>query len=236
MQDILIKDFPDRDKPRERLFVKGAAALSDYELLSILLGSGGKGISAVSLAKAVLSKYGGFAQLLKAGPSKLRSESNIGPAKSSRFFAAMEIYRRIQSDKSAENGITISSAEDVFRLMLTDIQGKDKEILFLVSMDTRNRLISKDVISIGTINQTLTSPRELYRVALLRNAVSVIMIHNHPSQDTQPSSEDIEITLQLCDAGRAVGINFLDHVIVCDTGYTSMKTLGLLKNLKLGGR
>ena len=226
-----VRDLPVGEKPRERLVKHGAAALSDSELLAIILGEGGKDESVLSLARRILIEFGGLGGVLQASPEQLMALKNVGKVKAITVKAVCEIGLRVTSgsERSVE---FIKSPEDIYKLVKKDLYGKKKEHLYLISIDSRGSVIAQDLISIGTVNETVVHPREVFRQAVMRAAVSIILVHNHPSQDTSPSSEDIFLTKKIVEGGRLVGINILDHVIVSDKEFCSLKALGLLKTGK----
>lgn len=230
-----LRDLARTEKPRERLAELGTRSLSDSELLAIVLRSGGKGESALSLAQNLLNKYEGFYGLNSASLEHLMEIKNIGFAKATSIKALCEIAIRL-SNLPEKKTVTIKTPKEVFRLVKKDLYGKKREELILICLDTRNKFISKDRVSVGTINETLIHPREVFRQALLRNAVSIILVHNHPSQESSPSSEDILLTEKIAKAGKLLGIALVDHVIVCDREFCSLKALGIFKTIKFNGK
>ncbi|OGC47237.1 hypothetical protein A2886_01145 [candidate division WWE3 bacterium RIFCSPHIGHO2_01_FULL_42_13] len=231
MSSYKVRDLPDSEKPRERLVKYGAEILSDSELLAIILSVGGKEESVLELSRRVLAEFGGFKGLAQASPEQLVSLKNVGEVKAITIKAACEIGLRVTSDSGPASEF-IKSPEDIYRLVRKDLYGKKKEHLYLISIDSRGRAIAQDLISIGTVNEAVVHPREIFRQAIMRTAVSIILVHNHPSQDTSPSSEDIFLTKKVADAGRLLGLNVLDHVIVSDKEHCSLKALGFLKAKK----
>lgn len=231
MQNYLIKDLNKNEKPREKLSNKGISALTDEELLALVISSGGKNISAVDLSREILKTHGGLHSLVNLDLESLTSIKHINNAKASSILAACEIGLRICSKKGG-NLNRINSPQDVFDLIRKDIFQKDKEHLFLLSLNTRNMLLAKDLISIGTVNETLIHPREVFKKALVRNAVKIILVHNHPSNDPNPSDEDIKITEKVAKSGKQIGIPLIDHVIVCNNDYVSLKAQNIFDTYK----
>ena len=223
-----MKQLNDGDKPRERLLSLGPESLSDAELLAIILRSGGTQSSALSLAQQLLRHFGGLPGLIKAGSAQLTNFKHVGIAKATGIMALSEITKRALIKSSVEK-IVVEKPSDIYQAIKKDLYNKEKEYLFIISLDARNKIISKDLISIGTINETLISPREVFRQALLRNSTSIALAHNHPSGNSQPSREDIIITERMVKTGIEIGIPLLDHLIICNDSYTSLKSLGVLK-------
>lgn len=225
INNFKIKDLNNNEKPRERLVYKGANALADYELLAILLHSGGTTESALELAQKILSKFGGFKGLINADIVQLQTFKNVGIAKASTIKASCEIALRINTE--TETKIKIQKPEHIFKVLKKDLFEKTKEHFYVISLDTRNYLIAVDLVSIGTVNETLVHPREVFKQALSRNAVSIIVAHNHPSGQPDPSPEDIIVTERVAKVGIALGIPLLDHVIISNNLFISLKALNL---------
>lgn len=228
MQKILIKDFLDNNKPRERLLYKGSEALSDAELVALLLRVGGKNTSAVDTANLLLKKYKSLSNLLQASVIQLQKNKNVGPAKASILKAAWEITKRVNSlDQKRKQ--TIKTPKDVHRIMKKYFLRKKIELLYLISLDSQKAIISIDQISMGAVNETLFPIREIIQKALENDAVYLIACHNHPSKDTTPSREDILVTKSLDDACALIGLALIDHVIITDENFHSIKSSNLLK-------
>ncbi len=225
--NYLIKDLNKNEKPREKLILHGAASLTDAELIALLIRSGGKESSALDVANNLLKKYESLDGLIGLDTQHLNQFKYIDIAKSSAIISAIEIAMRIKY-RVNKSSTKIQKPEHIFDILKNDLYKKSKEHLYLLSLNSRNQLISKDLISIGTINETLLSPREIFRQALLRNAVGIIIAHNHPSSDPTPSDEDILTTKNLAEASIHTGLIFLDHIIISDEKFISMKSLGLL--------
>jgi DNA repair protein RadC len=215
-----------RDLPRERLVQKGPSALSNSELLALVLGSGSKGSNVFELARVLMYKYESLNSFFDLSYNSLVKINGIGQAKASKVLAIKELSLRL-----TQNTYSISSQvktpNDVYELLKYDLLNKDKEYLFVLSLDTKNRVVSKDLVCIGILNEVLIHPREIFKFALVNNAYSVLIVHNHPSNDPKPSDADIEITDELANAGLLLGIPVLDHLIFYNSGITSMKKLNL---------
>jgi DNA repair protein RadC len=225
MKYSTIKDMPRVKKPRERLIEKGAEALRDSELLAILLGSGYKGKNVLDVARRIISEYP--SRKLAALPfDKLKKLKGVGPAKACLIRAAFELSKRAFA--VGEDLLpTISTPKDVAN-EVTNIRRNKKENFVVLYLNARNQVIYKETISIGTLNASVVHPREVFQPAVTKSAASIILAHNHPSGDTKPSDDDIELTKRIAKAGEIMGIEVLDHVIVSEKGHLSMKDKGLI--------
>lgn len=224
---VTIKDMPLETRPRERLLREGAGALTDMELLAILLRTGTATASAMELAAAILGRFGSLRALVSASAEELSDLKGVGPAKAALLQAALEIGRRI-AGSGEEVRPVIRSPEDAAGLVMEEMRHLDREHFRALLLNTKNQVIAREVISIGTLNSSTVHPRELFKNAIKRNAAAVILIHNHPSGDPAPSSEDLAVTGRLVEAGRIIGIEVLDHLIIGDNRFVSFKAKGLL--------
>ncbi len=217
-----IKDLEKVDLPREKLAKYGRDKLNDFELLAILLGSGIKGLNVLELSKKILKivdKIGIKNITLK----DLLEIKGLGNAKASQVFALFELGRRLNSENKTE----ILSAEDVWKLC-GDIYESKKENFLAFYLDTQNRFIERQIISIGTLNASLVHPREVFEPAIVLHSASIIIAHNHPSGELEPSKEDMEVTKRLKEAGFLLGIEIVDHIILTKNGYFSFEEKKLL--------
>jgi len=226
----LIKDMPVNMRPREKLLAQGENALNEHELLAIILGQGTRDISALELANRLLDTYKGLRRLQEASLEELIQAKGIGPAKAASIKASIEIGRRIALD--VETRILIKSPEDVKQivrqLLIQEMRDYDREHFMVLYLDRKGGLIVKEDISVGGLHSSIAHPREVFKTAVKRSAASLILAHNHPSGDPTPSREDIEITRRLADAGNIMGIEVLDHVIIGENIYCSLKEKGLI--------
>ncbi len=222
MERMTLKDLPQAERPRERLIRYGSDKLSLTELLAIIIGKGTPGESVAVLASRLLSKFGDLNRLEEASIEELTKIKGIGEAKATQIKAALELGRRLFSQEEVK-GKTIQTAEDVYKLMRAELKNKKKEHFKLILLNTRNQVIRKVSVSKGTLNASLIHPREVFRSALSHSAASVILVHNHPSGDPKPSDDDIKITKRLIEAGKIMGIEVHDHVIMAGDRYTSLK-------------
>jgi len=226
---LTIKDWPEHERPRERLFRVGAQALSDAELLAILLGTGNKTDTALDLAKQLLhwgeANYGpGLGFLKEASKQELMCLSGIGMAKAARLKACVEIHRRLQqSGQHLMPRIEISCGRDVYELLKADMEQLDREQVWILMLNVRNHLIHREVISVGSLDTSIVHPREIFKNCIKRSAAAVIIAHNHPSGDAAPSDDDIRMTKRIIEAGKIVGITVLDHVIIGRGEYISLR-------------
>ncbi len=213
-----IKDISLNNRPIERLEKMGVSVLSDSELLSIILKTGNKGENVIDLSNRLISIYG-LERLSGRSLKELQQIKGIGKAKSSQILAIFELSKRYYISK--QDGITIRSAKDVYGYCHPRLKGLDKEHLLILHLDTKNRIIKDEIISIGTLNSSLIHPREVFKSAIRQSANSIIVVHNHPSGNAEPSDQDEKITDILFKAGKLLSINVLDHVIIGDSVYYS---------------
>lgn len=215
---VKIKDMPVFKRPREKLFEQGPKALKDGELLSILLRTGYYGSSALEVANRIL-KTKNLAELAQLGPKRLAAIKGLGKSRAATIIAALELSERILVK---DMNLKINNAEDAFKVT-SYLAEKKKEYLVALYLDARNQLIKKQTISIGILTANLIHPREVFAPAIENNAAKIIIIHNHPSGDPQPSTEDIEITKNLIEAGKIIGIELVDHLILTKNKFFSFK-------------
>ena len=218
-----IKDLPKVDRPREKLEKYGPEKLSNSELLAILLGSGQKGINVVQLSKRILSKFSGDG-LSKADIKELKNTFGLGNAKACEIVACFELGRRLLQNKQSA---LLLSPKDVWD-QLKDIRDNKKEHFVIFFLDTRNQEIKREIISIGSLNASLVPPREVFEPAVRYSAAQIIVAHNHPSGDPEPSKEDLEVTQKLVESGKILGIDVIDHVVVTKDRFLSLKKQNLI--------
>jgi DNA repair protein RadC len=216
------------DGPRERLDALGPGALSDAELLALLLRTGGPGRAAQSLASELLARHDGVAGLARTGPAELRQTAGIGPAKSASLLAALELGRRLAT-RRLRTGDAIRGPADVHRHFHARLRDAPHERFLVLLLDGRHRVLREATASQGTLTASLVHPREVFRPALREGAAAVILVHNHPSGDPTPSREDREVTERLVQVGEILGVPVLDHVIVAERGYVSLRQDGGLR-------
>ena len=221
-----ISDLQRSDRPRERLANQGADALSEAELVAILLRTGTRGASALRLAEALLHDCGGAAGLRHARYDELRGRHGFGAAKAAQLLAAIELGHRFARAEVAGRP-SIQSPEDVAELLRYEIGGREQEHLVAVLLDTRNRWLRTVEVYVGSLNTSVVRIGEVFREAVRANAAAVIIAHNHPSGDPSPSPEDVAVTRALVEAGRLLDIEVLDHVVIGMDGHLSLRQAGL---------
>ncbi|MBN1175599.1 DNA repair protein RadC [Candidatus Woesearchaeota archaeon] len=213
-----IKEISLDNRPRERMEKQGASVLSDAELLAVILQKGTREENVIDMSHRLISKYG-VDKLSFCSLNELQEIKGIGKAKASQILALFEFNKRHTLSK--QNGKPIKSAKDVYDYCSPKLVGTDKEHFMILHLDTRNRVIKDEIVSVGTLNSSLIHPREVFKSAIKESANSVILIHNHPSGVVEPSDEDIKITDVLIKSGELLSIKVLDHVIVGSEGYYS---------------
>lgn len=221
-----IKELPVDMRPREKMLAKGEEYLSEAELLAILLGSGTRKLSAIELAQHLLQKYDGLRLFKTLTIQEMLEHEGIGLAKAARIRAAAELGRRLALMSNQQQ--QIKSPEDVKNYVMEDMRYYDREHFKCLYLNRKNQVISLETISIGGLANSLVHPREVFKPAVKRSAAAVILIHNHPSGDPTPSKEDINITKRLIESGKLLGIEVLDHVIIGDGRYVSLKASNVI--------
>ncbi len=230
-----VKDLPADLRPREKLLKFGLNAMNNYELIAILLRTGTKGKSVIDVSKELLKKFNKLEYFFEASMNELRdSKLGIGLAKSAELYACIGLARRYADEllenekKKLMNQQSITSpsvAVDAVRMHISDFS---KEHFFVVSLDTRNRITDISEVSTGSLTASVVHPRETFETAIRKHAAGIIVFHNHPSGDCDPSSEDINITKRLFEAGKILGIDLLDHIIISKSDYLSMRDRGYI--------
>lgn len=216
-----VKDLPLDDRPREKLLLRGSQSLSDAELLAILLRTGTKGKSVVQVAYDLIQRYGNLASLSTKSYSELIKTNGIKKDKAATLVAAFEIGKRtaIQSKWFSEKKIT--SPEDVAHIFIPMLKDELSEHFYIVCLNAANKIIRIDLISTGSLDSSIVHPREVFKVAIENSAKSIILVHNHPSGNCEPSTEDISITKKLVEISKLMEIPVFDHLIIAENRYTS---------------
>ncbi|WP_369902456.1 DNA repair protein RadC [Bacillus manliponensis] len=220
-----IRDVVKEDQPRERLLVEGAGSLSNAELLAVILRTGSKDESVLTLANRILYHFDGLRMLKDATVEEMTSIHGIGVAKASQLLAAFELGRRMVRLQYAQR-YSIRSPEDCANYMMEEMRFLQQEHFVCLYLNTKNQVIHRQTIFIGSLNSSLVHPREVFKEAFRRAAASIICLHNHPSGDPSPSREDIEVTRRLVECGKIIGIDVLDHIIIGDHKFISLKEKG----------
>lgn len=227
VQSMRMKDVPKEDRPRERMLKAGAAHLSNQELIAILLGSGTKSEPVTSLAARVLMHFEGLKLLKDATIEELTAIKGIGTAKGVQLLAAIELGKRMHRHQPAERYV-IRSPEDGANYVMEEMCTLKQEHFVALFLNTKHQVIHRQTIFIGSLNASIVHPREVFREAIKRSSAAIIVIHNHPSGDPSPSQEDIHVTRRLYEAGKMIGIELLDHLIIGDRKFVSLKEKGYL--------
>ena len=222
-----IKSWPQDDRPREKLLKRGAGALSNSELLAILLRTGVSGNSAIDLARQMLEKFGTFRNMSHTDIREWREFKGLGPAKIAQIQAALEIGRRFREDEVLGDKPKVASAKDVVDIIMPRMRDLKTEVFKVVYLNGSNRIIDISDAACGTVNHAMPIVREIIHTALQKFAAAIICAHNHPSANIAPSPEDKKFTGELAAAGKLMGIKVLDHVIIGDGNYFSFADQGL---------
>jgi DNA repair protein RadC len=222
-----IKDWPLGEQPREKLLKRGVESLSDAELLAIIIGSGSRGVTALDLAQTLLREVGGLQALGEKEHQFLRQYKGIGRTRSITLVALFELSRRLQASGIRESPV-ITSPEDVAALFIPRYRGIQQERFYVIHLNSANRVIREVEISRGILNMSPVHPREVFHSAIIDRAASVILVHNHPSGNTEPSDEDRSVTRQIVESGRVLGIPVHDHVIIAGNHFMSFRSRNLM--------
>lgn len=221
MEGFKVKDLPDQDRPREKLLLRGPQNLSDAELIAILLRTGKQGKSVIQMAQEIIKKYDNLASLATQSAESLTNVSGIGKDKAATLIAAFELCRRIENSSRNIWNKKITSPGDVAEYFIPLLRDEVKEKFIVVCLSSSNKIIKYETISVGNLNTSIVHPREVFKVAIENNSANIILLHNHPSGNPEPSNEDIKITKQLIEAGNIFDIQVFDHIIIAENGFTS---------------
>ena len=225
-----IKEWPEDERPRERLLRLGAGTLSTSQLLAIILGTGGRNKSALALGREALLHFKGLKGMEDASVSEFSDLKGLGGAKIARLKAAFELGRRLLQEEAADarQDHSFRNSREVYEYYRPKFYGLKKEKFLCVLLDIKNRIFKEIPVSDGTLSFSPVHPREVFKYAIKESAASVLFVHNHPSGDPTPSMDDIDITKRLIETGKIIGINVLDHVVVADGNYVSIMEKGYL--------
>jgi DNA repair protein RadC len=222
-----VRDLPQEERPRERLQRLGAENLPVQELLAVILGKGFSHESVLITVQRLLDKFKTTRGIAEASYEELRQVRGIGQAKACQIIAAFELANRWNANSVTHQNSAVSSPEDVYNELKAKARGKMKEYFWAVLLDTRNKIIKSVEISIGSLDSSIVHPRELFKEAISASASSIIVAHNHPSGNPQASQEDIKLTKRLKESGEIIGIEIVDHIILGEERFLSMKREGL---------
>jgi DNA repair protein RadC len=222
---LMIRDFPLSERPRERMLKEGKEVLSNQELLAIILRSGTKDESVLQLAHRIIRHFEGLQMLHDANVSELKAIKGIGDVKAVEIMASLELGRRF-SRLQMEEKYTVRSPEDGARYVMDDMRFLSQEHFVCIYLNTKNQVLHRQTVFIGSLNASIVHPREVFKEAFRRSAASILCFHNHPSGDPTPSREDIEVTKRLVECGKVLGIEVLDHIIIGDQTFVSLKEKG----------
>lgn len=224
---MLIRDYPKEERPRERFVQDGPQSLSNQELLALLLRTGSKEESVLQLSNRLIKSFEGLRLLKEASVEEMTEIKGIGEAKAIQILAAVELGRRIHKLNDQDRYV-IRSPEDGANYCMEEMRFLTQEHFVCLYLNTKNQVLHKRTIFIGSLNASIVHPREVFKEAFRRSAASIICLHNHPSGDPSPSREDIEVTKRLVECGKIMGIEVLDHIIIGEHKYVSLKEKGYL--------
>ncbi len=227
---LTVKDLPGLDRPDEKLEKYGPKTLTDAELLAVIIRTGTKEVQSVELASQILNRSlecPGLLGLKALTLPELMDIKGVGKVKALQILAIGELSRRI-AKSSINKGEAFSEPEMIARYYMEDMRHLQREEIILVMMNSKSQIIKDEVISRGTVNSSILSPREVFLLALKFNAVHIVLLHNHPSGDPTPSKEDLLMTARIAEAGKLIGILLMDHLIIGDNKYISLKERGFL--------
>ncbi|WP_184403499.1 RadC family protein [Geomicrobium halophilum] len=219
--------LPASEMPRERLVKEGAERLSNQELIAIILRTGTRSETVLQLANRVLREFDGIMMLKDASLEELQAMKGIGQVKAVGLRAALELGKRIHTAREGERYV-IRTPEDVSDYVMEEMRFLSQEHFVAIYLNTKNQVLHKKTIFIGSLNASIVHPREVFKEALRRSAASIVCLHNHPSGDPAPSKEDSEVTKRLVECGKILGIDVLDHIIIGDLQYASLRELGII--------
>lgn len=223
---IAIKDMPQNMRPREKMMELGEGSLNDVEILAIILGNGTRKMSVLDVSAQLLYKEQGLRYLKEASLEELTTQKGIGMAKAISIKAALELGKRVAQEQ--HDRLIIKSPQDVKNRVMEEMRYFHREHFRVMYLDRKGGLITMEDISVGGLHSSIVHPREVFKIAVKRSAASIILVHNHPSGDPTPSKEDVEVTKRLIEAGSIMGIEVLDHVIIGDNKYCSLKEKSLI--------
>jgi len=222
----MIRDLPAWERPRERLLNHGVSALSNAELLAIVLRTGSRAESVLAMSTRLLAQFGGLPGLARASFSELKAERGVGEAKTAQLLASIELGKRLLSCHPEARAV-VRSPQDIANLLMAEMSFLEQEQLRVVLLNTKNQVVSVAEVYRGSVHTSMIRAAEVFREAIKQNCPALVVVHNHPSGDPTPSSDDIKVTEQLVEAGQILNIELLDHIILGQKNFTSLKEKGL---------
>lgn len=226
-KSFTMHDLPREERPRERLVKFGESALSAQELLQLILGRGIAGESVAAIAQKLLTQFGSLQKLSEASIEELSSIKGIGLAKAVQIKATFEVGRRLSNQTPLYKSKELTDSQKVYQLMKSKLKDYHKEHFYIIVLNSRGYSIAE--VSIGSLNASIVHPREVFAEAVKNKAASIILVHNHPSGDPEPSEDDLDLTQRMVEAGKILGIEVIDHVIISKNSYFSFKEKKLLQ-------
>ena len=226
--NVRISDIPENERPMEKLLLNGPEALNNAELLAIILRTGIRGENVVALSNRLLSEVEGLDGLLISNYAEMTNIKGIKKIKASQLIAMVELFKRFKTLRSQNQNCKISSPKNISDMLMNEMTDLNQEVLKLIMLNTKNKVIGIKDIFKGSLNTSIVHPREIFSEAVKRNSASIIICHNHPSGDPTPSKEDINITIRLKECGSIMGINLLDHIIIGNEKFVSLKEKGII--------
>lgn len=226
--NVRISDIPENERPMEKLLINGPEALNNAELLAIILRTGIRGENVVALSNRLLSEVEGLDGLLISNYAEMTNIKGIKKIKASQLIAMVELFKRFKTLRSQGQNYKISSPKNISDMLMNEMTDLNQEVLKLIMLNTKNKVIGIKDIFKGSLNTSVVHPREIFNEAVKRNSASIIICHNHPSGDPTPSKEDINITIRLKECGSIMGIKLLDHIIIGNEKFVSLKEKGII--------
>ncbi|MDQ7815486.1 MAG: DNA repair protein RadC [Melioribacteraceae bacterium] len=217
-----VKELPIDDRPREKLILRGPQSLSNAELIAILLRTGTKGKNVIEIARDLIKRYGSINLLATQNVDSLKTNLGIKKDKAVTLAAAFELSRRAASEEKWFSNKKISSPSDIAEIFIPLLRDEVKEVFIVVCLNSTNKIIKYERISTGNLNSSVVQPREVFKTAIENNSANIILIHNHPSGNTEPSNEDIRLTKSMVEAGKIMEIQVFDHLIIAGNNFTSL--------------
>ncbi len=222
-----IKELPEEERPREKLLSKGAEFLSNAELLALIIRTGSREKTAVELAQHIINFFGGLKNLINLSCEELKTVKGVGKAKAAQISSLVELSKRISKTK-VEKGKTIFTPSKAAEILMEDMRYLEQEVVKTVLLDVKNKIIKIAEITKGGLSSSIVHPRDVFKEAIRKNSAAIIMAHNHPSGEPTPSSEDIRISKKIAKSGTILGIELVDHIIIGDGKYVSLKEEDLI--------